>query len=153
MTFTHPWVLLLLAIPVLLIVVPPGRAFGLVMPFDHHEHPRRRWLAWTLGAFDRVPALILAAALLLLAGPQMLKQPHQTRLLTNVQFCLDVSGSMMTDDRYGMARKAIDQLVEQAAGLHPWMWVRAPSRCRERVCTRRRCRRASICSPTCRAAS
>ncbi|MFM9997001.1 MAG: vWA domain-containing protein [Phycisphaerales bacterium] len=116
MTFAHPWVLLLLAIPVVLLVAPPRRVFGLVLPFDHHDHPRRRWLAVLLGVFDRVPTLVLAAALLMLAGPQMLKQPKQTRLLTNIQFCLDVSGSMSWEDRYTMARKAIEEFIAGREG-------------------------------------
>ncbi|MFG0284263.1 MAG: VWA domain-containing protein [Phycisphaerales bacterium JB039] len=116
MTFTHPWALLLLAIPVLLIVAPPARSFGLALPFDHHPHRRRRWLRWALGAFDRVPALVLAAALLMLAGPQMLKQPRQTRLLTNIQFAVDVSGSMAWENRYENAREAIEEFVRPREG-------------------------------------
>jgi Ca-activated chloride channel family protein len=116
MTFLHPWVLLLLAIPVVLIVAPPTRRFGLVMPFDHHAHTRRRWLGAMLAAFDRVPALALAAVVVMLAGPQVLKQPKNTRSLTNIQFCLDVSGSMMADDRYKLARQAIEDFVKVREG-------------------------------------
>lgn len=116
MTFTHPWVLLLLAIPVILLIAPPSRGFGLVMPFDHHEHRRRRWLGWTLAAFDRIPALILACVVFIIAGPQMLKTPRQTRSLTNIQFCLDVSGSMMVDNRYSMAKKAIEEFIDVREG-------------------------------------
>lgn len=116
MTFTHPWVLLFLTIPVLLIVAPPARAFGLVLPFDHHAHPRRRRLAWLLGAFDRLPAFVLASVVLMLAGPQMLKQPRHTRLLTNIQFALDVSGSMSWEKRYETAREAIEEFVKPREG-------------------------------------
>lgn len=116
MTFSHPWVLLLLAVPVLLIVAAPSRRFGLVMPFDHHAHHPRRWLTWLLAGFDRVPALVLAAVLVMLAGPQMLKQPKQVRSLTNIQFCLDVSGSMNWENRYQNAREAIEEFVEKREG-------------------------------------
>lgn len=116
MSFLYPWVLLFLAIPVILLIVPPARGFGLVMPFDHHEHRRRRWLGWTLAGFDRIPALILACVILMLAGPQMLKQPKQTRSLTNIQFCLDVSGSMMSDNRYKLAAKAIEDFIDVRKG-------------------------------------
>lgn len=111
MTFAHPWVLLLLAVPVLLLVAAPTRPFGLVMPFDHHEHRSGRRLSWLLAAFDRGPALMLAAVILMLAGPQMLKQPKDVRSLTNIQFCLDVSGSMNADDRYKNAREAIEEFI------------------------------------------
>lgn len=116
MTFSHPWVLLFLAIPAILLIAPPARRFGLALPFDHHEHRRRRWLGFMLGAFDRLPALILAAIIPMLAGPQMLKRPTQTRSLTNIQFCLDVSGSMSWDNRYKMARKAIEDFIEVRKG-------------------------------------
>ncbi|MFO0894331.1 MAG: vWA domain-containing protein [Phycisphaerales bacterium] len=111
MTFAHPAVLLLLAVPVLLLVVPPARRVGVVLPFDHLAHPRRRVLGWTLAAFDRVPALILAAVIAMLAGPQVLRTPGSTRLLTNIQFALDVSGSMGSEDRSVMARKAIEEFT------------------------------------------
>ena len=116
MTFVHPWVLLLLAVPVILLVSPPSRGFGLVLPFDHHEHGRRRWLAWLLAAFDRIPALALAATILMLARPQTLKQPKQVRSLTNIQFCLDVSGSMNAEDRYKNAREAIEEFIKAREG-------------------------------------
>lgn len=116
MTFSHPWVLLLLALPVLLIVIPPRRREGLVMPFDDHEHTRHRWLEWLLAGLERAPALALAAVIVMLAGPQTLRQPRQTRSLTNIQFCLDVSGSMMADNRYEMATKAIEEFTRAREG-------------------------------------
>ncbi len=116
MTFVYPWVLLFLAIPVLLLIVPPRRGFGLVLPFDHHEHRRSRWLRPLLGAFDRIPALALAAVILMLAEPQTLQQPRQVRSLTNIQICVDVSGSMTAEDRYKNAREAIEEFVKGREG-------------------------------------
>ncbi|MGH7133980.1 MAG: aerotolerance regulator BatA, partial [Phycisphaerales bacterium] len=92
MTFLHPWVLLLLAVPVLLFWSVLGRSAGVVLPFDHQSHPRRRWLRWALGAFEVVPLFLLAAAVVMMAGPQMMKKPRAERLLTNIQLTLDVSG-------------------------------------------------------------
>jgi Ca-activated chloride channel homolog len=115
-TFSQPWVLLLLAIPALLLWAVPARGAGIVVPFDHHRHRRRRWIAWLLGAFECVPALLLAAVILLLAGPQTLQQPKAARTLTNIQFCMDVSGSMGVGDRYGMAKDAIGNFVNEREG-------------------------------------
>lgn len=115
MTFAHPWVLLLLSIPVVLLWTVLGRTWGIVMPFDHLPHRRRRGFKWALAAFDVVPLLLLAAALLILAGPQMLKQPKKERLLSNIQFCMDVSGSM-TGHRYEMAREAIESFTKARQG-------------------------------------
>jgi Ca-activated chloride channel family protein len=115
MTFLHPWVLLLLAIPVLLFWTVIGRRPGVVVPLDHQTHPRRGWLRWTLGVFEVVPLLLLAVAIVMLAGPQMLKQPKSERLLTNIQLCLDVSGSM-SGPRYRLASKAVEDFTKARQG-------------------------------------
>lgn len=116
MTFAYPWVLLFLALPAILIVVPPARAFGLVMPFDGHTHRSGRKFSWLLAGFDRLAALVLAGVILMLADPQVLKRPRQERSLTNIQFCLDVSGSMTSEDRYKNARKAIEDFINVRKG-------------------------------------
>ena len=116
MTFSHPLVLLLLAIPAILLVSVPGRGWGLVLPFDHQPHRRRRLAGLALGFFDCVPALLLAVAILILAGPQTLQTPRSTRQLTNIQFCVDVSGSMNAEGRYDMAKEAIGRFVEAREG-------------------------------------
>lgn len=116
MSFSHPTVLLLLAIPALMLVAVPNRGWGLVLPFDHQKHPRRRLLAIGLGFFECVPALLLAAAILILAGPQSLQVPRNTRELTNIQFCVDVSGSMAWEKRYEMAKEAIARFIDARAG-------------------------------------
>jgi Ca-activated chloride channel family protein len=122
MTFTYPAVLLLLAIPALLLWALPFRGAGIVAPFDHRlptsprERRRARWLGWLLGAAECVPALLLAAAILILAQPQTLQQPKAARTLTNIQLVMDVSGSMGVGDRYGMARDAIRDFVDAREG-------------------------------------
>jgi Ca-activated chloride channel family protein len=115
MTFLHPWVLLLLAVPVLLFWSALGRRAGVILPFDHQTHPRRTWLHWGLGAFEIVPLLLLAAALVMMAGPQMMKRPKAERLLTNIQLCLDVSGSM-SGPRYRLASKAVTDFTKAREG-------------------------------------
>ncbi len=115
MTFVHPWVLLLLCVPVLLVWTVIGRGAGLSMPFDHKHHPRRRVLTWVLGAFDLVPLLLLAVAIVVLSGPQMLKQPRSERVLTNIQIAMDVSGSM-GGPRYRMASTAIEDFTKVREG-------------------------------------
>ena len=107
MTFLHPWVLLLLAIPVLLAWTAISRRPGVVVPFDHGpDPPPRRALQATLGVFDMVPLMLLATAIVVLAGPQTLQQPRRERSLTNIQICLDVSGSM-TGRNYELAAQAM----------------------------------------------
>ncbi len=133
MTFLHPWVLLLLAVPVLLFWSVLGRSAGVVLPLDHQRHAiaRNRGLRWGLAAFEVVPLLLLAVALVMMAGPQMMKKPRAERLLTNIQICLDVSGSM-SGSRYRMASKAIidftnaregDALGLTMFGSHQIRWI------------------------------
>jgi Ca-activated chloride channel family protein len=115
MTFSYPWVLLFLAIPVILLWTVFSRGWGLVLPFDFQAHRDRRFLRWLLAGFDLAPLLLLATAIIILAGPQRLKQPKRERLLSNIQFCMDVSGSM-SGPRYQMAREAIESFTKAREG-------------------------------------
>ncbi len=110
MTFTHPWLLLLLAVPVVLAWSAIARRPGLVVPFDHAPRRERRVLQSVLGFFDLVPLGLLAVAIVVLAGPQTLQQPRRERSLTNIEICLDVSGSM-TGRNYELAAKAIEDFT------------------------------------------
>jgi len=119
-TFLHPWVLLLLAVPVLLAWTAISRRPGVVVPFDHGpehglEPPRHRVLQATLGVFDMVPLMLLATAIVVLAGPQTLQQPRRERSLTNIQICLDVSGSMIGRN-YELAARAIEDFTRAREG-------------------------------------
>ncbi len=115
MTFTHPWVLLLLAIPVLLMWSVIARPASVASPADHAAHARRPLLAWVLGFFDASPLLLLALALCVLAGPQTMQQPKRERSLTNVQICVDVSGSM-TGRNFMLATKAVEEFTRAREG-------------------------------------
>ena len=116
MTFAHPAVLLLLAIPALLLWAIPNRGWGLLLPFDHGQHRSRRRVAVLLGFFEAAPAMLLAGAIMILAGPQTLQQPKNARELTNIQFCMDVSGSMTAENRYPNAKEAIENFVKAREG-------------------------------------
>ncbi len=117
MTFAHPWVLLLLVIPVLLLVWGVQRRDpGVAVPIDHGTHGSKRLLFLLLGLFECMPALVLAGALVLLAGPQSLRQSSNERVLTNIQICMDVSGSMGSDGRYKMAKEAIEAFTLEREG-------------------------------------
>ncbi|MEL7473462.1 MAG: vWA domain-containing protein [Planctomycetota bacterium] len=117
MTFVYPQILLLLTIPTLLLVWGVRRkAAGVAMPFDHREHPRRRALGAALRGLELLPAILLALGVVLLARPQTLRVPSQERVLTNIQICMDVSGSMNGDGRYEMAASAIEQFTRAREG-------------------------------------
>jgi Ca-activated chloride channel family protein len=64
---------------------------------------------------ESVPPLLLAVAILLVAGPQRLGEPRDKRVLSNIELCLDISYSMTTPfgdgSRYDTAMKALDEFV------------------------------------------
>jgi Ca-activated chloride channel homolog len=73
-----------------------------------------------LGIGESLPALLLAVAVLLLALPQQLDRPKEKRAMTNIQFCVDISGSMTarfgSGDRYAAAMKAISEFLDYRTG-------------------------------------
>lgn len=95
MSFEHPFALLLLAIPLLLgLREGASRRAGLLLPFDHAPLRRRRLLFGLLLGAQLLPYLLLAVVVLLLAGPRQLASSRVQREVTNIEICLDVSGSM-----------------------------------------------------------
>jgi Ca-activated chloride channel family protein len=114
MSFAHPAVLLLLALPVILAAWDwQRRGHIVVLPFDHGDVPSHRRLERLVKSLQLTVPLLLALAILLLAGPQRLRVPKDTRVLTNVVFCLDVSGSMMSQFGDGTrSDKALAAIVD-----------------------------------------
>jgi Ca-activated chloride channel family protein len=121
MSFAYPAVLVLLAIPVLIIAWVWRRTGGRVaLPMDHGGQSSGRFWAIVLGLAESVPALILASVIVLLAGPQQLSAPRTKRVLTNIEFCVDVSSSMITPlgdgTRYDSSMKAIEHFLDMRKG-------------------------------------
>src|SRR4051812_13339382 len=116
MSFARPWILLLLVIPVVLCVWEwQRRGHPLVLPLDHSKARRGTWLRRIVTGLQLLPHLLLAVAVLMLAGPRRLGIPKAERELTNIQFCLDVSGSMQSPfgdgTRYDAAMEAIKKFT------------------------------------------
>jgi Ca-activated chloride channel family protein len=112
--FANPWALLLLGVP-LIIAVLGERGRVLVMPFDHREHPPRRCLRAVLGTMGTLPPILLALVIIMVARPQSMRQPKALRTVTNIQICLDVSGSMI-GERYANAAHAIEEFTRLREG-------------------------------------
>lgn len=116
MLFSHPWVLLLLAIPIALLAwIWRGHArhFALVLPFDHGPPGDGRGWRFLINLAESIPAVILAIAICLFAGPQQLATPQLKRSLTNIQLCIDVSGSMTQPFGDGTAYDAAMQAANE----------------------------------------
>lgn len=120
-SFLYPWVLFLLVLPAALLYwtwVRPGRR--LVLPFDHGRPGHGAVWQILIGLMESLPPLLLAVALILLAGPQRLGEPKDKRILTNIELCLDVSGSMTAQfgdgSRYDTAMKSLEEFVTYRKG-------------------------------------
>lgn len=117
MTFAYPAVLMLLTIPVLIMAwFWQRRAWGVALPVDHHEFARRPVLSGLLRVMELVPQLIVAIVICILAGPQVQRVPDEERILSNIQICMDVSASMSVDNRYQMAKKAMEEFIDSRQG-------------------------------------
>ncbi len=120
-SFANVWWLLALVIPfAMLFWIWRPKPARLVLPYDHG--PTGRGNAWRvfLDMANSLPALLLAVAVVLLAGPQQFGEPKEKRALTNIEICLDVSGSMTAQfgdgNRYDAAMQAIDQFLTYRKG-------------------------------------
>ena len=123
MTFAYPWVLFFLFIPFALILWEcQRRDMQLTLPLDHRpaHFKKGKWWRWTLNTSQCLPYLVLGIVIWILAGPQRLSDPKTKRVLTNIQFCMDVSGSMMSQfgdgDRYEAAMESINEFVNYREG-------------------------------------
>ncbi len=120
-SFRHPWALALLVIPAALCLWTwQRRGRALALPFDHVAQARDSRVRFLLRMAECIPAVLLACVLFVLAGPQSWAEPRSKRALTNIQFCVDVSGSMMAQfgpgDRYDAAMVAINSFVDRREG-------------------------------------
>ncbi|MCI0638856.1 MAG: VWA domain-containing protein [Gemmataceae bacterium] len=121
MTFLYGPVLVTLVVPAALILWQwrQGRR-SLALPFDHGKPGKgRAWWVF-LSLADNLPALVLAVVIILLAGPIRLGEPKDKRSLTNIELCVDVSGSMTAifgeGTRYDTSMKAIDSFLTYRKG-------------------------------------
>ena len=95
MSFHHPQFLWLLALPVVWGFWQwVRRGHPVVLPFDHGNQREGRVLRFITHLAGTLPALLLAIAVLILAGPRRTAPPQDERVLNNIILCVDVSGSM-----------------------------------------------------------
>jgi len=121
LVFTHPTVLFLLIVPFLILVWVWRRTAGrIALPFDHTVEKRGKYWWLSLTILESMPALVLAMAIILLSGPQQLSEPRVEKTLTNIEFCVDVSGSMTSPfgsgSRYDAAMQAINDFLDYREG-------------------------------------
>ncbi len=119
--FRHGSLLFLLILPAALLWWTwSKRGGGLVLPFDH-THPRKgKRIGIPVNASQSLPSFSLALVILLLAGPQRWDEPRSKKVLTNIEFCVDVSGSMNASfgegTRYDASMVAINEFLDYRTG-------------------------------------
>ena len=121
MTFGNPFVLLLLVVPIWLCAwIWRRRSGAVVAPFDQSRARGSRGLRIAVDFAESLPSLLLAIAIVLLANPQRFSEPRTRREMTNIEFCVDISGSMTSQfgegTRYDGAMKAIDGFLDKRKG-------------------------------------
>jgi Ca-activated chloride channel family protein len=130
MSFGNWYLLFALFIPALLLAWIwlrdqfPALGFGsdrrLALPQDYGVASSGKAWDFIVRCFMSAGPLVLAAAIFLLAGPRHLDVPKAKRELTNIEFCLDLSGSMMAQfgsgSRYDAAMKALNGFVTEREG-------------------------------------
>lgn len=95
MSFHHPQLLWLLGLPVVWGFWQwVRRGHPVVLPFDFGQQRDGRRVRAVTNLAGMLPALLLAVAVLMLAGPRRPAPPLDERVLNNIIICLDVSGSM-----------------------------------------------------------
>jgi Ca-activated chloride channel homolog len=121
LSFAYPWMLLGLLAPLALIAWVWTRSSGRVaLPYDHAQAHRSPFVRILIQSAESLPAFGLATALILLAGPQKLGKPKTKRSLTNIEFCIDISGSMVASfgegTRYDAAMQSINDFLDYRTG-------------------------------------
>ena len=121
MSFAHPWVLLSGILPVALLWWVWRRdERRVVLPFDHAAN--RSGVGWRalIHLAESLPAILLAVVIVLLAGPRQFSEPKTKRVATNIEFCVDISGSMTASfgdgSRYDGSLEAINQFLDYRKG-------------------------------------
>ena len=102
----------------------PKLGFGsnrrVALPQDFGIAKSGRVTDFVLRIFSSTAPLMLAMAIILMAQPRCFDVPQEERELTNIEFCLDLSGSMTAKfgegNRYDAAMAAINGFVEQRQG-------------------------------------
>ncbi|NCF56123.1 MAG: VWA domain-containing protein [Planctomycetia bacterium] len=95
MSFMHPWILVFWLVPVFLLLWEAFREGPRVsIPIDHRKHSKRFWLGKVLWTSSSLPHFLLLVGIAVVAGPQFMGEPEKKREISNIEICLDVSGSM-----------------------------------------------------------
>ena len=90
------------------------------IPMDKSGIKNRKFISILLNLSAMIPPLIFMVVIFILAGPKVKGKPQQERQFTNIQICLDASGSMRakmgSKSRYEVAMEAVKNFTEYRDG-------------------------------------
>jgi Ca-activated chloride channel family protein len=120
-SFQYPWVLAGLLLPALLAIRTwKLRGREVALPLDFGSRPSRSLTGKLIAAAETLAPALLAIAILIAANPQTTGSPITQRKLTNIEFCVDCSGSMLATfgegNRYDASMKAINEFLHFREG-------------------------------------
>ncbi len=114
------WLWLLIVPAVLLVWVWKRRGRRLAMPFDYGSRQSRRYLATMISFTESLLPVVLILVVLILCLPLKTGNPIRQRRLTNIEFCVDCSGSMTAQfgdgNRYDASMAAINEFLSLRKG-------------------------------------
>lgn len=121
MSFAHPWILSLLIVPLALFFVGWTRhGAQIAVPFDNGTFQARKFGLAMLRLASSLPSLLLVVVIVIFAGPQRQSEPLTKRVMTNIEFLVDVSGSMTATygdgNRYDAAMANIMKFIDARKG-------------------------------------
>lgn len=119
--FRYPVVLWLEVLPLALLMwIWFRQSRAVPLPVDYSKAARGQWLLATVRLSESLLPMLLAVLIVILAGPLQLGKPQAQRKLTNILFCVDVSGSMLAEfgegNRYDASMAAINQFLDARTG-------------------------------------
>jgi Ca-activated chloride channel family protein len=119
--FGRAWVLWFMLIPIFVLAwIWLRRTGGVAIPVDHSIHKSGTVTRTLINLAESLAPIVGAIAIWILAQPLELGQPTEKRSLTNIQFCVDISGSMTASfgegTRYDASMVAINQFLDFREG-------------------------------------
>ena len=121
LTLQRPLMLFALLIPVMFgvwIWTRQGRRIAL--PFDHGQGPDRRFLQTLITLSETLVPALFCVAIIIISIPLATGSPVNQRKLSNIEFCVDCSGSMTArfgeGDRYDASMAAINEFLGYREG-------------------------------------
>ncbi|MDD7985639.1 VWA domain-containing protein [Lentisphaera marina] len=114
------WFLLGILPLILMFQVFLSKGHSITLPMDGGKTKNQKYIKFFCDFAGLFPSLILLVVICLLAGPKIKGKPEDEKIISNIQICLDSSGSMRANfggkNRYEVAMSAVKNFTEYRSG-------------------------------------